>query len=121
MSNPTPSAQQPNPAIVFDAISAYQRSAALKAAVELNLFTQIARGNHDVQTIAKAVGASSRGVRILCDYLVISGFLSKNGEAYALTIDSATFLNQDSPAYFGSALKFMLDPRLIAPFLNLTE
>jgi SAM-dependent methyltransferase len=121
MSTVMPSAQQPNPALVFDAINAYQRSAALKAAVELNIFTEIARGNTSVGSISKAVGASERGVRILCDFLVIGGFLSKQGKEYALTVDSATFLNQNSPAYFGGAIAFLLDPRLLAPFLDLTE
>lgn len=121
MSTATPSAPEPNPALIFDAINAYQRSAALKAAVELNIFTEIPRGNSTVASIAKAVKASERGVRILCDFLVIGGFLSKHGNEYALTIDSATFLNQNSPAYFGGAIAFLLDPRLLAPFLDLTE
>ena len=113
--------QQPNPGIIFDNLNAYQRSAALKAAIELDVFTEIARGNRSADAIAKAVSASTRGVRILCDYLVISGFLSKDGDQYSLTVDSGMFLDRNSPAYFGSAARFLLDHRLIAPFLNLTE
>jgi hypothetical protein len=119
-SSPAP-AQQPNPAIIFDTANAYQRSAALKAAIQLDVFTGIARGSRRADAIAKAVGASTRGVRILCDFLVISGFLSKDGEEYSLSVDSATFLDRNSPAYFGTALDFLLDPRLIAPFLNLEQ
>ena len=111
----------PNPAVIFDNLNAYQRSAALKAAIELDVFTEIARGNRSADAIAKAVSASTRGVRILCDYLVISGFLSKDGDQYSLTVDSGMFLDRNSPAYFGSAARFLLDPRLIAPFLNLTD
>ena len=115
------SAHKPDPGIIFDTLNAYQRSAALKAAIELNLFTEIARGNRSADAIAKAVSASARGVRILCDYLVISGFLVKDVGEYSLTLDSAAFLDRNSPGYFGSVAAFLLDPRLIAPFLNLTD
>jgi len=115
------STHEPNPGIIFDNLNAYQRSAALKAAIELDLFTEIARGNRSPDAIAKAVSASTRGTRILCDFLVISGFLSKDGEEYSLTPDSAMFLDRNSPAYFGSVANFLLDSRLIAPFLNLTD
>jgi ubiquinone/menaquinone biosynthesis C-methylase UbiE len=115
------SVQEPNPAIIFDALNAYQRSAALKAAIELDVFTEIARGNRTANAIAKAMGAPTRGVRILCDYLVIIGFLSKGGDEYSLSADSAMFLDRNSPACLGSTVNFLLDPRLIAPFLNLTQ
>jgi 2-polyprenyl-3-methyl-5-hydroxy-6-metoxy-1,4-benzoquinol methylase len=121
MSTAPPFVKEPNPAIVFDTLNAYQRSAALKAAIELELFTEIARGSRSVEAIAKAVNASTRGVRILCDYLVLSGFLAKDRDDYSLSIDSALFLDRNSPAYFGSAALFLLDPRLIAPFLDLTR
>ena|SRR5438270_10727239 len=112
---------EPNPGIIFDNLNAYQRSCALKAAIELEVFTEIARGNRSADAIARAVKASTRGVRILCDYLAISGFLSKDDGEYSLTADSGMFLDRNSPAYFGSAACFLLDPRLIAPFFNLTE
>jgi ubiquinone/menaquinone biosynthesis C-methylase UbiE len=115
------SAHEPNPGLIFDTLSAYQRTAALKAAIELDLFTAIAGGNRTPDAIAKAVNASARGVRILCDFLVISGILTKDGREYSLTPDSAMFLDRNSPAYCGSVASFMLDPRLIAPFLNLTD
>ncbi|HUS06743.1 MAG TPA: class I SAM-dependent methyltransferase, partial [Bryobacteraceae bacterium] len=49
------------------------------------------------------------------------GFLSKETDRYALTLDSAMFLDRSSPAYFGSTANFLLDPRLTAPFLDLTQ
>jgi ubiquinone/menaquinone biosynthesis C-methylase UbiE len=60
-------------------------------------------------------------VRILCDYLVIQHLLSKEGDRYSLTIDSATFLDRKSPACFGSVIGFMLDPRLTAPYADLAQ
>lgn len=121
MSAAPPSLELPNPAIIFDTLNAYQRSAALKTAIELDLFTQIAQGKRSAETIAAAVAASTRGVRILCDYLVIAGFLVKKQDQYALSANSAVFLDRTSPAYFGTAAAFLLDPRLIAPFSNLLQ
>src|ERR1700688_379409 len=115
------SAHQPDPAIIFDTLNAYQRSAALKAGIDLDLFSAIARGSRSADAIARAISASPRGVRILCDYLVISGFLAKDGGGYALSADSEIFLDRRSPAYLGSAACFMLDPRLVGPFLNLGD
>src|SRR5260370_33464808 len=112
------SGHKPAPGIIFDNLNAYQRSAALKAAIELDLFSEIARGNRSTDAIAQAVSASTRGVRILCDYLVISGLLAKNGKEYSLTLASATFLDRNSPAYFGSGSAFLIGPRPIAPVLH---
>lgn len=117
----TVTSREPNPTLIFDAINAYQRPAALKAAIELDVFSVIAQGNHSAESIAKVVGASVRAIRILCDYLVIIGLLAKDGSSYSLTPDSATFLDKNSPAYFGGAVEFMLDPRLIRPYLDLKE
>jgi 2-polyprenyl-3-methyl-5-hydroxy-6-metoxy-1,4-benzoquinol methylase len=124
MSTPS-SAHGPNPGIIFETFNSYQRSAALKAAVDLDIFTEIAKGNDTVEAIAKAVGASSanngRGVRILCDYLTIIGLLSKEGDRYSLGTEASLFLNKNSPAYFGGAARFILDPKLMAPFQDLAQ
>src|ERR1700676_4948661 len=98
----------PNPGIIFETINAYQRSAALKAAIELDVFRAVAKGNRTAEAIAKAVGASSRGVRILCDYLVVIGFLLKDGDQYSCTAESGMFLDRSSPAYFGGTTRFLL-------------
>ena len=68
---------------------AYQRTAALKAAVELEVFTAIAEGADTVGALATRCAASERGIRILCDYLTISRLLTKAGDRYQLTPDSA--------------------------------
>ena len=86
--------QQPNPANIFEALNAYQRSFALKAAVELDLFTVVGLGNNTVEQIAAVTQASERGIRIPCDFLTIGGFLRKHGKQYSLTIDSAAFPRQ---------------------------
>jgi ubiquinone/menaquinone biosynthesis C-methylase UbiE len=111
--------QPPSPEHFFESVTAYQRSAALKAAVELELFTAVAEGNRDARSIAERCGASERGVRILSDYLVITGFLTKDAGGYGLTRDSAVFLDRRSPAYMGGALEFLLAPSLLKGFEDL--
>jgi predicted nicotinamide N-methyase len=120
MAPDTQTATQPTPALLFDTINAHQRTEAIKAAIELSLFTAIAAGKQTASEIAQAVGASERGTRILCDYLVIIGFLNKQGNNYGLTADSAMFLDQSSPAYMGTVIEFMLSPMLTDNFKDLT-
>jgi len=105
----------PSPALFFETVNAYQRTAVLKGAVDLDLFTAIEEGNATTDQIARRCNAAPRGVRILCDFLVVYGFLTKTGERYGLTKDSAAFLDRRSPAYLGGAIEFLLsDPILTA-------
>src|SRR5499433_655183 len=117
----TAHAQQPSPALFFDTVMAYQRSEAIKAAVELDLFTAIGEGNRTVAQIASRCKASERGTRILCDFVTMVGFLTKDENGYGLTQDSAVFLDRRSPAYMGSITEFLLSDPLIDEFRRLTE
>src|SRR5262249_23070967 len=110
-----------SPDLYFDTIWAYQRSAALKTALELNLFTAIQEGSRDTQAIGKAIGAPERGVRILCDFLTSLGFLRKTSRTYELTPDSATFLSKRSPAYLGGTAALLHSNELARQFDDLTE
>jgi ubiquinone/menaquinone biosynthesis C-methylase UbiE len=113
--------QQPTPERFFNTINAYEQTEAMKSAIELELFTAIAEGNATPATIGKRCNASERGVRILCDFLTIHGFLTKSGAEYGLAPDSAMFLVRNSPAYLGGALEFMLAPRMRESIGRLTE
>lgn len=116
----SPSPESPNPLAIFDAINSFQRTFALKTAIELDLFRTIAEGVTEPAGIAARVGASERGVRVLCDYLVVSGILTKNSGAYALTPDVALFLDSRSPGYIGTGAFFLAHPQHIAHFADLT-
>jgi len=111
----------PSPALLFDTINAYQRTAAIKAAIELDVFAAMAGAPATVETIATHSHASPRGIRILCDYLTVLGFLAKSGDQYALTPDSAVFLNPRSPAYAGGTLQFLLSNNIKGAFDQFTE
>lgn len=119
----TPSVQvpAPSPAIVFDTLQAYQRSVALRAAIDLDLFTAIAEGKHSLSAIASRVQASEKGTRVLCDYLTITGFLVKRNREYTLTPDSAAFLDRRSPAYLGTMANFLMDPHVAGLLENITD
>src|SRR5678815_1865553 len=119
---PTSSAaQQPSPLLLFQTINAHQRTAALKAAMGLEVFTAIGEGSTTVSAIANRCQTAERGMRILCDYLTIMGMLTKTDNQYALTLDSATFLDQRSPAYLGGTIGFFCTPELLQGFQNMTE
>ena len=65
--------EKPSPALVFDTLMAHQRTAALRAAIELDVFRAVGEGPGDVASLARRCSASERGIRILCDYLTIIG------------------------------------------------
>jgi hypothetical protein len=111
----------PDPFKIFETARAYQLSYILRAAVELDVFTAIAKGSDTVAELAKACQASERGVRILCDSLTVMELLGKQGNAYSLTPVSAFFLDSRAPAYLGKAFKFMLHPRNLENMQGLAE
>lgn len=113
------SAAPPSPQLFFETINAYQRTGALKAAVELGLFTEIGGAPATAGEIAGRCKCPVRGIRILCDSLVIFGFLTKVEARYALTQDSAVFLDKNSPAYLGGSVKFFFAPGIAEAFNDL--
>jgi 2-polyprenyl-3-methyl-5-hydroxy-6-metoxy-1,4-benzoquinol methylase len=112
--------EPPSPVQIFNTIQGHQRAFALKAAVDIDLFTEIAKGSSTTAEIARNCKASERGVRILSDSLVVMGFLNKEGNRYSLTADTAFFLDSRSPAYLGLALKFLMHPTQLAHFEHLS-
>ena len=109
------------PERIFATLHGYQRSAALKAAIELGLFTAIGEGAKTVQAIAQKCKASERGVRILADYLVIDNMLTKSGSEYGLSEEAATFLDRRSQMYIGSASDFLVNEKSLTILTTLTE
>jgi ubiquinone/menaquinone biosynthesis C-methylase UbiE len=114
--------QLPSPSLFFQTINAHQRTAALQAAIELDLFTAVGQAGDagaTAQFVAGQCRASEKGARILCDTMTVLGFLSKSGDRYRLTADAAMFLDRRSPAYIGSCTQFLLSPALTSMFTNL--
>ncbi len=102
---------------VYDAALAYQKTAALKAAVQLDIFTLIGKDMITPDALALRTGASCRGLRILCDFLTVIGLLTKQDSSYGLA-PAARFLDRSSPAAIGSIIDFLAAPEMLALFLN---
>jgi 2-polyprenyl-3-methyl-5-hydroxy-6-metoxy-1,4-benzoquinol methylase len=114
-------AAPPNPGRVMQALNAYQQTYALKSALELDLFTHIGEGTVTAGAIASRAQASERGIRMLCDYLVVTGLLTKAGNTYGLTPDAAAFLDRRSPAYLGAGARFLANDAMIDSFRDLSD
>lgn len=116
------SAEAPlNPGIVFEMMQAVQKTAALKAAIDLDIFRAVGQGPGDVVSIAKHAKASERGIRILCDFLVINGVLTKEGKCYKHTASSAAFLDPSSPACLASVAQFLGNDAMKDPLKCLAQ
>ncbi len=112
---------RPTPERIFNTLNAYQQTAALRTAIELDIFTAIGEGADQPAAIAAKVSASERGVRTLCDFMTIHGFLAKTDGRYSLTPESAAFLDRRSPACTASLVGFLGSPELKGYFDTLTE
>ena len=117
----SPTTSKPTPERIFNTMIAFQETEALKAAIELDIFTAIADGANTAASLAAKIGASERGVRILCDYFTIKEFLTKKGSEYSLTQESAVFLNRHSPACESTMIQFLASPEIRKAFGTLTE
>ncbi|HEY4933449.1 MAG TPA: class I SAM-dependent methyltransferase [Terriglobales bacterium] len=109
------------PAIVFENLNAFQRTFALKAAIELDIFRAVGEGPGDVASIARHAKASERGTRILCDFLVINGLLQKVDGHYRHTPSSAAFLDPNSPHCLASIVGFLSLPEMRGTYEHLAD
>ena len=107
-----------SPDLFMDAVLAYQQTAAIKAAIELDLFSEIARGKDTAESLAQTTGAAVRGIRILCDYLAVGGHLEKHGDQYRLTPSTAAFLDRSAPSWMGGVVEYLAAPEMMGLFLD---
>ncbi len=110
-----------SPEKIMATISAFQSTQALKAAIQLDVFTAVDNGAGTVSTLAESCRASERGIRILADYLVVLQFLRKDRGTYMLTEESKLFLSKNSPAYMGCAVQFLNSDALMRGFDDLAS
>jgi ubiquinone/menaquinone biosynthesis C-methylase UbiE len=115
------SAMQLSPENTWKLLTGFQASAAFKAAVELELFTKIGEGHRTAAEIATAAGAAERGIRILADAMTVLGLLTKRDDEYALTDESAAFLDKRSQMYIGCAVEFLMGPTQMRGFEDFTN
>jgi ubiquinone/menaquinone biosynthesis C-methylase UbiE len=92
-----------SPAMVMEDLMGAWRSRAIVTAVELDVFSQIAAGKKTVKEVAKATGASERGIANLLDSLAAIHYLRKTGNRYGLEPLSAAFLVRGKKTYIGGS------------------
>ena len=112
---------EPNPTLIWETITAHQRSAALKAGVELGIFDALRNGPVTAADLASGTGVAERPMRILCDFLTIHGLLAKSNGKYCHTPTSATFLDSASPASWAPTLPFVMSDKIMQATHLLTE
>jgi SAM-dependent methyltransferase len=109
-----------SPARIINLGFGFWGSKALLSAVELGLFTVLARGPRDAETLRLQVGLHPRSARDFFDALVALGLLKRTGAVYANTPETALFLDRNKSTYVGGILE-MANARLYRFWGSLTE
>jgi hypothetical protein len=84
---------------------AFRGAKTLLSAAELGVFTTLAEGPLDAQTLASRVGMEQRGARDFFDALVALGMLERNESRYANTAETDLYLDRHKPTYIGGELE----------------
>jgi len=95
-------------------------SKTLLSAIELGLFTELAKGPLDATALTKRLQLHPRSARDFFDALVALGMLKRTGQRYANTPETALFLDRAKPSYVGGILE-MCNARLYRFWGSLTE
>jgi hypothetical protein len=98
----------------------FWNSKTLLSAVELGLFTVLAEGPADLETLKRRLGLHERSARDFLDALVALGMLEREDGVYRNTPETDLFLDRAKPSYVGAILE-MCNKRLFASWNSLTE
>ena len=94
-------------------------SKALLSAVEMELFTELAKHPEDLEALQARLALHPRSARDFLDTLVALGFLKRVDGKYSNTSSTAAFLDKRKPSYIGGVLE-MANRRLYPFWGNLT-
>jgi hypothetical protein len=92
----------------------------LLSAIELELFTELARHPLSLPEIQGRLGLHPRSATDFLDALVSMGFLDRDGNIYRNHPDTDTYLDKRKPTYIGGILE-MCNRRLYPYWSHLTE
>lgn len=92
----------------------------LLSAVELGVFTELAKGPADLETLKTRLGLHPRSARDFLDALVSLGMLERHDGKYSNTTETDHFLDRNKPSYVGGLLE-MANARIYPFWGNLTE
>jgi len=112
-----------DPSHIMQTGMAFFASKTLLSAVELGLFTELAKGPAKAAEIGDRLGLHTRALHDFLDALVSLKFLQREGlgsdARYSNTPETAVFLDRNSPAYIGGMLE-MANARLFRFWADLT-
>ena len=94
-------------------------SKTLLSAVEMEVFTELAKHPEDLATLSGRIGLHPRSARDFVDALVALGFLERHGGFYSNTPSTDLFLDKHKPSYIGGILE-MANKRLYGQWGRLT-
>jgi hypothetical protein len=111
--------EHPTPEKILQVGLGFWASKALLSAVELRVFTELAKGPEDLATLRGRLGLHARSAADFLDALVALGFLQRSGDRYANTPETNLFLDRAKPSYVGGILE-MANHRLFGLWNHLT-
>jgi hypothetical protein len=111
---------QPTPEHIMQIGLGFWASKTLLSAVEMGLFTELARGPEDLETLRGRLGLHPRAAHDFLDALVALGLLERSGGRYSNTPATDLFLDKHKPSYIGGLLE-MANLRLYGFWGHLTE
>lgn len=112
--------EQPTPDHIMQVGLGFWASKTLLSAVEMELFTELARHPDDAETLRARLGLHPRSSLDFLDALVALGFLERRGATYSNTPATDLFLDKRKSSYLGGILE-MANHRLYGFWGQLTE
>jgi SAM-dependent methyltransferase len=112
--------EHPTPEQILQVGLGFWASKTLLSAIEMGLFTELARGPEPLDAVRERLGLHERSARDFLDALVALGFLERRGDGYANTPATDLFLDRHKPSYIGGLLE-MANHRLYGFWGSLTE
>ncbi len=112
--------EQLSPDKILQTGLAFWASKTLLSAIEMGLFTELARGPARFDALSGRLGLHPRSARDFLDALVALGFLARTGDRYANSPETDLFLDRNKPSYLGGILE-MANHRLYPFWGHLTE
>lgn len=109
-----------SPAKIMQLGLGFWASKTLLSAVELGIFTELAKKPLPLPALQERFKLHERGARDFFDALVALGMLERKDGVYANTPETAMFLDKDKPSYIGGILE-MANSRLYPFWGGLTE
>lgn len=110
----------PTPEHILQIGLGFWASKTLLSAVEMELFTELARHPEDLETLRGRLGLHPRAAHDFLDALVALGFLERRDGKYCNTPSTDLFLDKRKPSYLGGMLE-MANHRLYPFWGHLTE